>query len=196
VRRNPVALVDHPLFPELFNRPPDGLDIFVFHGDVGFLEVDPESDSLGYLLEFSDVAEDALAAEGVELLDAVSLYLFFAGKAELLFHIKLYGEPVSIPPGDTGRIITLHRFKTRDYVLYDSRHDCMNAGAAVSGRRTLVKVESRAAFPVFDAFFESLLFFPHPQDVFFHLRKIRFTAYRFKHESSSLDCIYKKNLVL
>src|SRR5688572_32613444 len=49
--------------------PPDRLDVVVAVGDVRVVVVEPEGDPLGKLLPIALVLEDALATEGVELLD-------------------------------------------------------------------------------------------------------------------------------
>ena len=70
VRRHLVAFVDEALVPEALEHPPCRLDVRVVVGDVGVIHVQPDAGAVGHGLPFADVAEDALAAAAVELLDA------------------------------------------------------------------------------------------------------------------------------
>ena len=66
------------------------------------LQVHPEADALGQGVPLLEVFEDALAAEGVELGDAVVFDLRLAGEAELLLDFELDRQPVGVPAGVPG----------------------------------------------------------------------------------------------
>src|SRR3970282_728067 len=108
MRRGAIVQVDEALVPELLDDPPDGLDVVAVVGDVGVVHIDPEADALREGLPFLDVAEDALAAAAVELLDAELLDLRLALEAELALDFELDRKAVSIPAGLAGDAIAPH----------------------------------------------------------------------------------------
>ncbi|MBA7647438.1 hypothetical protein ES703_55210 [subsurface metagenome] len=87
VGSNPVALIDESPVPQLFQCPPDGLNIFVLHSNIGIVQVNPEGNALGHFLKFFDIAQDILAAKGIEAVNAVFLNLRLTGEAKLFFYL-------------------------------------------------------------------------------------------------------------
>jgi hypothetical protein len=84
-----VALHQQTLLPDLLERPPDRLHVVVAEREVGVVGVDPEADPLGQPAELVDVAQDRLAALGVELGHAVALDVLLRREAELLLDLEL-----------------------------------------------------------------------------------------------------------
>ena len=82
-----IALIDEPLIPHLLYGPPAALNVAIFHGDVGVFQVDPEADTLGHRLPLFEVAENALPAEGIKLINTVLLNLCLVSKTQLAFHL-------------------------------------------------------------------------------------------------------------
>ncbi len=178
-----IALVDQSPVPYLLDDPPDALDVAVVHGDVGVLHVHPVADTLGQLVPLLEIAEDAFAAFGVELGDAVLLYLGFAREAELLLDLKLDRQAVGIPAADARGIVALHYLVARDNILEDAGQHVMDAGAAVGSGRPLVEDEALAAFPGRHAAAEDIALLPAGQDWRLHLREIHPAVHRLKHNN-------------
>src|SRR5688572_8296086 len=123
--------------------PPDRLDVVVAVGDVRVVVVEPEGDPLGKLLPIALVLEDALATEGVELLDAVGLDVLFALEAELLLDLELDGETVGVPASLPGDLASLRHLEPADQVLDGAREDVMNPRPPIGGRGSLEEDEGR-----------------------------------------------------
>ena len=110
-----MVLDEQPALVDLLERPPHALDVLGVHRPVGLVGVDPVAHALGHLLELVDVAEDRLAALGVELGDAVVLDVLLAGEAELLLDGELDGQAVTVPASLAGTrkpFIVRYRGKT------------------------------------------------------------------------------------
>ena len=114
-----MPLVEAPVVPDLPQRPPHGLDVFVAQGDVRIVEIDPEADPLGESGPVVDVAEDRLAALLVELGDAVGLDLVLLLDAELALDLELHGQPVAVPARLPGNPVAAHSPVARIDVLED-----------------------------------------------------------------------------
>ena len=145
------------------------------------LEVNPISDSFSEVIPFLQVFENAFAAFGIELLDAVSFDLCLTGEAQLLFHLKFDGKPVSVPTGDARRVITLHHLIAGDNIFISPGQDMMNTGIAVSRWGSLIKDKTWFAFTILDAFFKNMVLLPEFQMFFFVLREIYPVIDRYKH---------------
>ena len=139
--RDLVAFVDEALVPEPLEHPPRRLDVGVVVGDVGVLHVQPDAGAVGHGLPLADVAEDALAAAAVELLDAELLDLLLAGDAELLLDLQLDGQTVGIPSAAAQGPEPAHRLVAEDDVLERAGEHMVDARAAVRRRRPLVEDE-------------------------------------------------------
>ena len=166
-----VVLVDEAVVPELLEDPPAGLDVVVVVGDVGIVHVGPERDPLRQLLEVADVAVDALAALGVEAVDAVGLDLGLGAEAELLLDLDLDGEAVGVPAGLPRDAVAAHRLVAREEVLDDAGHDVVDAGAAVGGGGAFVEDEEVVLGALLDAAPEDLAVAPELEDAGLELGK-------------------------
>ena len=143
VGRDLVALVDEALVPQALEHPPRRLDVRVLVGHVGVGHVEPDARALGHGLPLADVAEDALTAAAVELLDTELLDLLLTGDAELLLDLQLHGQAVGVPPAAAQGAEAAHGLVTQDDVLERAGEDVVDAGAAVRGGRALVEDEER-----------------------------------------------------
>ena len=141
VRRALHPLVDQALVPELLQEPPPRLDVAVVEGGVGVIHVHPVGDALRQVLPRLDVAHDALAAAGVEAVDAVGLDLLLAGQAQLLLHLQLHGQAVGVPPTLADDAVAAHGLVAGDDVFEDPCEDVVDAGGAVGRGRALVEHE-------------------------------------------------------
>jgi len=120
VRHDLVALIEQALVPDLPQQPPDGLDVLVVERVVGVAEVDPETDALGEAVPLLQVRGDALAAELVELGDAVVLDLLLAVDTEAALDLELDGKAVGVPARLARHAIAAHRLVAREEVLEDA----------------------------------------------------------------------------
>ncbi len=141
VRQDLVTAVQQRLLVQPLQEPPHRLDILVGVGDVGVLVVEPVADPLRQRLPIGLVGEDALAAQPVELLDAVGLDLLLARDAERLLDLDLDGEAVRVPPGDARHPLSQHGVVAAHHVLDGAREHVVDAGAPVSGGRPLEEDE-------------------------------------------------------
>ena len=160
----PHALVQQATVPQGFEYPPPRLDVVVFEGDIRVVHVHPEADPVGHFLPLADVAEDALAALLVELLDAVFLDVALAGEAQLLLYAELDWQAVGIPAALAEHLVALHRLVAAHHVLEDAGQDVVNAGAAVGSGRPVVEHEARRALPLRAGAAEHIAFLPVLQD--------------------------------
>ena len=181
-----VALIDQPLVPHLLYCPPAALDEFIVHGNVGMLQVDPESDAVSQGIPFLEIAENTLPAFLIELIDAVVLDFFLALEIKLLLHLELNRQAMGIPAGDTGRIIPLHRLVTGDNILENTRQYMVYTGVPVSCRRSLVQGEARPTPALVDTPLKNVFLLPEAEKLLLHLRKVHFAAYCLKHTESPL----------
>ena len=141
VGRHLVAFVDEALIPQPLEHPPRGLYVRVVVGDVSVLHVQPHASALGHGLPLADVAEDALAAAAVELLDPERLNLLLAGDAELLLDLQFHGQAVRVPSAPAQGPEAAHGLVAQDDVLERAREHVVDAGAAVRRRRPFVEDE-------------------------------------------------------
>ena len=65
--------------------------------DVGLVQVDPETESLGDLLPLLHVAPDASLAEVDKGLHSVLFDFFLRVDAEFLADFHFYGQPMGVP---------------------------------------------------------------------------------------------------
>ena len=63
IRHNLIALEEQILIPEVFQDPPDRLDVVVGVGHICVFQVNPESDAVGELFPILNVSEDRLSCK-------------------------------------------------------------------------------------------------------------------------------------
>ena len=167
-----VALVEQPLVEELFEQPPQRLDILVVVGDVGIVHVDPVAHAARQVLPHSRELHDRLAAGAVVLLDRYFRPDILLRDAELLLHAQLDGQAVGVPSRLAVYQIALLRLVAADDVLDRARHDVMDARQSVGRGRPLVKDECRMPLARRNALVESVFRIPLCQHVGRQLRQI------------------------
>ena len=143
VGRYAVVLVDETLIPQALEHPPRRFDVGVVIGNVGGVHIQPHARTLGHRLPIANVAEDALAAAAIELLDAELLDLVLGGEAQLLLDLKLDRKAVGVPPAAADRTVAPHRLIAEDDILERARQHMVDAGASVRSGRALVEDEQR-----------------------------------------------------
>ncbi len=150
---------------DLLEQPPDGFDIVVLERDVGIVEVYPVSHAPREVVPQVFVAEDAGAAGGVVLFDAVRLDLASILEPEFLLDLDLNGQSVRVPSRFPLHAEALHRLVTTEDVLDGARHHVMDARPAVGGGRSFVKREGGRVAAVREALLEDLRLVPPGEDL-------------------------------
>ena len=176
-----MPLVEQSLFVNLFERPPDRLDVIVVVGDVRMLHIHPITDAVAHDFPFFFIFPDAFFAFVYERLDSVFFYLLLAVYAQQLFHFQLDGQTVGVPARLAQNRIPLHDFVARNYILHDAREDMTYVRLSVCGRRTVVKGERFLARVFFVCLFKNLVFLPKFKRFLFALHKIERRADFFVH---------------
>ncbi len=145
---------------DLFQRPPDALDVLGVHRDVGVVEVDPVAHAVGEFGEGVDVTQHRFAALRVEFLDAVLLDVFLAGEAQFLLDGEFDGQAVAVPTGLAVDAVAAHRLVAGEKVLEDTGLDVVRAGHAVGRRGAFVEGPGVGVLGAFNGLLEGLLFIP------------------------------------
>ena len=167
-----VALVQQPAVPDLAEDPPHRLDVVVGEGVVGIIEVDPEPDALREALPLLEIRGDALAAQLVELGDAVGLDLPLAVDAETALDLQLDRQAVGVPAALARHAVAAHRLVAREEVLEDARDDVVRARAAVGRRRPFVEDVEGRVVAALEALLEDAVVFPERQDARVERREV------------------------
>lgn len=99
-------------------------------------------------------------------LDGAHRFLFVA---ELLVHVDLDGQTVTIPAWNISSLVSLHVLGLDDEVLQDLVHGRAQVEMAVGIRGPVVEDESRASLPGVKDLFVELVLVPFVQDLRFLL---------------------------
>src|SRR5215204_3666366 len=140
------------------------------------VHVHPEAEPLAHLLPVLDVTEDGLAAQTVELLDAVALDIRFAFEAELFLYLDLYGQTVAVPAALALDPVTLHGLVPGDEVLESPRKRVVEPRPAVGRRRPLIEHEGPVLRPAVHRLLESVHLLPKTKDLLLEPREIYLRA--------------------
>ena len=184
IRDDLVPLVKQALFPDLFERPPDGFDVFIVVGDIRVFHICPIADAFGHLFPFALILPDAFLAFFDKRLDAVFFDVLLAVHAEGFFHFQLDGKAVRIPPRLAEDVLALHRLIAGDDVLHDAREDMPDVRLSVRRRGAVVEGELLSPFALFDAVFKDVIFLPKFDDFLFAVDKMHRRVYLFIHRLS------------
>ena len=173
VRHNLETLVKQILVPESFQDPPHRFDVVICIGDVGFLQINPESDPVRQPLPFLDIVKRRLTAKFVERPDTILLDLALAVEAQALLNFYLNWQSVSIPTPTTDDMLALHRVIARENIFKCPGKHMVNAWNTICCRWSFVEYIFRVPAPLFLALFEDVANLPHAQNGFFHLGDIK-----------------------
>ena len=177
VRDDLVPLIEQPLFPDLLQCPPLGLDKVVLVRDVGVFHIRPEPDDIGELLPHRLIRPDRFTALLDERLDAVVLDLLLAIDADCLLDLKLDGQTVRVPPRLAKHLAPLHRLVARQHILDDARQNVSDVRAAVRRRRTVVERERLAALTLIHRLLCNMILAPKIRNGFLARGKIQIGIY-------------------
>ena len=173
-----VVFIEESLFPNLFDCPPQRLNIGRLVGDVRVFKINPESNALCETVPFVQIFPNAFAAlfvkEGNARFRRVfeTLNVALSRNAELLLHFQLHWKAVRIPTGFAFYMISAHGLVARNQILKRAGSDMVNARFSVRGGRPFkkYKISSRTLFR--ERFLKNLLLIPKLQNFFLSFRKI------------------------
>src|SRR5690554_1609750 len=176
-----MPLVDNTLVPELIKYPPDRFDVFIIQCYIGIIEIDPVTHHLGHLSPFLLIIEDRFLAFLAELLHTILFNGIFIIQAELLLHLYLDRQAVSIPSCLTFYFITLHRLVAADSILYSTGYYVMDAWPAVGSWRPFIKDEFRRFMAKFHALQHDPVLLPVISDPLFENTTLLFQINQLVH---------------
>ena len=172
---------------------PNRLDKTLVIRYVRFVQIDPESDSLGQVFPFGNVPEDAFLAQLNERLNSVFDNLLFGFDAQLFADFALNGKSVGVPARFASAEEPLHRLIAREKVFNCTGEAVPRVRMPVRCRRTFKEDERRRIFPKFQRLFINAVFVPPLYQRFFLFRKRRFIDW-LKHVLFSY-CLYLGNFI-
>ncbi len=97
IRNNLITLIEQFLVPKLLQNPPDALDIIVAEGDVGIVQIYPETNALGELLPIGQITQDTCTAFFVKSGNAIFFNFVLVLEAEFFFDFDFDWQTVCIP---------------------------------------------------------------------------------------------------
>ncbi len=168
IRLDLIALIHHAAVMKLLQRPPDGLNVFVFKGDIGMSEINPISHFLCHLFPFTLVLPDRLPAFCVELCHAVPHDVILVLEPELFFDFDFHWEPMRIPTRFAVNLESLHGLISAHQIFQRSGHDMVDARTAVRRGRSFIKREPGFPFARSNALLENLALLPKPENLLLH----------------------------
>ena len=155
-----VTFVEQSLVEELFQKPPEGFDIFVVVSDVGVVHIDPVTHLARKFFPQARVLHHRLAAGAVVLLDGDRAPDVLLGDAEFFLDSQLYGQSVRVPSGLAVDEVALLRLVTAEDIFDRAGHDVMDARRAVGRGGAFVKDEGGMTLAGGDTFVERVLCVP------------------------------------
>ena len=168
-----MPLVEQVFLPKLTEDPPDRFDIVVLIGNVGIVEVQPETDAPGQFVPLCFLFPNAFAALLIELGNAIFLNLLFLLDTKRFFYLNFNRQTVGVPAGFTLNAVTLHGTQATNQIFDGSRNDMMDARLAVCSWRPLIENEGLRRVPAFDAFLEDPVVIPILEDLYFQFSKVK-----------------------
>src|SRR5215217_1986565 len=159
-----------------FQGPPDARYVRIVQRAVRVLHVHPEAEPLAHPLPVLHEAEHGLAAEAVELLDAVALDVRLAFEAELPLYPYLDRQAVAVPAALALHTKAPHGLVARDEVLESPREGVVEPRPPVGRRRSLVENVGPVRGPAPDGLVEGIGLLPEAHDPLFQPREIYLRA--------------------
>src|ERR1051325_855278 len=184
IRHNLIALVQQILVPEIFQDPPDRLNVVVGVRDIGILKINPERDAICQAFPILNIGKHGLPAKFVEFIDAIGFDLLLVFEAELLFHFDLNWQTMGIPAATPRDMIAAHDLVAREHILEGARQHMVHTGLAICRRRSFIKNILGRTLTLLNGLLEDIGLLPKLQDVFFHQRDAELRVYGFEHSES------------
>src|SRR5215212_2508468 len=160
VRHNLIALVEQIFIPEVFQNPPDRLDVVVGIGHIGILEIHPERNTIGEPLPILNISKYRLFTKFVELIDAVLFDLMLVVDPKLFLYFDLDRQAVCVPAAAARDMKAAHDLVTREHILESARQHMMHAWFSIRSRRSFIKNIFGSALALLNRLPEDLGLFP------------------------------------
>ena len=174
VRHHALPFVDEALVEQRLEGPHHALHVGEVHGLVVAVEVDPARLTRDVVAPLARVAQHALPARIVVLVDAELEDLLLAADLELLLGLHLGRQAVAVPTKAALHAATAHRLVARHDVLHEARQQVPVVRQAVGERRAVVEHELVAArLPLVDRLLERAVLLPALQDLFLDRGEVR-----------------------
>ena len=170
--------------PDFRQRPPFGLDIIIFIGDVRVIHIRPESDGAGEIFPHPLIFPDAFSALFDKGFDPVSLNLVFSIDPDRLLHFQLHRKPVGVPPRLPGHLVSLHGAVTGNHIFDGTGQNMSDMRLPVCGRRTVVEHVDLVPVPFFHTLVKNVLVLPELFNLLLAACKVHVCLHLVVHPSS------------
>ncbi len=171
IRNDLIALIEQTAIPNLFQRPPFGLDIFVVISDIRILHIRPKTDGCREVFPHILVLPDTFLTVVNKAFQTVGFNLVLAVDSERLFDFKFDRQTMGIPSRLTGDMIALHRLITRDHILDNTGENMTDVRFSVCRRRTVIEGEFFITLTLSHTLFKYPIFTPEAFGLFFAFYK-------------------------
>ncbi|EPY28156.1 hypothetical protein STCU_05273 [Strigomonas culicis] len=172
VRHHLEPTVDVVLRVELGEDPPDRLHIVELHRLVVVIEVDPATGALHRLAPLVGVPHDNLLALVIVVANPILEHVVGRLDTELLVDLKLDWQTVTVPAKAAHNVVACLVGKARDDILDGAGENMTVVGETGGERRTVIEGVRLPALRELDRGLEGILFFPHCEDLLFHLGEV------------------------
>ncbi len=170
---NGVALIEKALLVELFQQPPQTLDVLVVVGNIRMVHVHPVAHLLAQRPPFVGVHHHVLAAALVIFVHRDGLADVLLGDSQFLLHAQFHRQSVGVPPRLAVHQVALHGLEPAERVLDGARQHMVDAGMSVGGWGSLEEHEGRTSLALLQTATEKVLPFPFCQHVLVHLAQVQ-----------------------
>ena len=173
VRHDLKALVKQALIPDLFKRPPLGLNKVIMIGNIWVFHISPEPYRSGEIFPHTLVFPYAFLTFVDEWLQAIFFNLIFSIQAQRFFYFQFYRQPMGIPSCLARHLISLHRAVSWNHILDNASEHMADMRLAVGCGRAVIEHIDIIAITLFHALFKDAIFFPEFFNFFFSVYKIQ-----------------------
>ncbi len=129
-----IALVKQTFVVELFQQPPQRLDIPVVIRDVGMLHVHPIAHAVGQVFPLAGIFHHVLAASGVVVVYGNLFADVLFRDAQRFLHAQFHGQAVRVPPRLALHLEAAHGLVAAEHVFQRACQHMVYARQAVGGR--------------------------------------------------------------
>ena len=155
-----MVLNEKTFLPNLFQTPPNALDVLRCHSPIGLIKINPESHSICHRCKSVNMASYRFTALIVKGSNAILFDITFTRETEFLFNCDLNGKSVTIPTSFASYIFPLHRLKAREDIFKYASFNVVGARHSVCSRRTFIESPRCLAFTRLYRFFKNLIVLP------------------------------------
>ena len=166
-----VALIKQTTVKQVFQTPPDTLNITLVVCHIRLFQIHPETEPACQLLPLLHVSPDALLTFLDEWLFSVCFYFFLAVNAEFFANFDFHWQTMSIPASFAFAAETSHCFVTWKDIFDAAGQAVARVRHAVGGRRTLIKDKRGTVLAASQRFPIDFVLVPEFQDLLFQSRE-------------------------